>query len=112
MKLELESGFVATSPTDDDFARIEGEEFAILSGADADTYLQCAEQTEPPWEYILEYQDGSLDKHYRATDGPIKLDQILVAFRKYRDGDPTWLTDFTWELICLLYTSPSPRDRG
>ena len=101
MKLELESGFVATSPTDDDFTRIEGEEFAILSGADADTYLQCAERTEPPWEYILEYQDGSLDKHYRATDGPIKLDQILVAFRKYRDGDTTWLTDFTWELMDL-----------
>ena len=101
MKLELESGFVTPSPTDDDFARIEGEEFAILSGAAADTYIQCAEQNEPPWEYILEYQDGSLDKHYRATDGPIKLDQILTAFRKYRDGDATWLTDFTWELMDL-----------
>ena len=101
MKLELESGFETTSPTDDDFARIEGEEFAILSHADTYTYIQCAQQNETPWEYILEYQDGAIDKHYHATDGQIKLEQVLVAFRKYRDGDASWLTDFTWELMDL-----------
>lgn len=101
MKLELESGFFVSSPTDEDFARIEGEEFAILSAGDDDTYIQCAEQTEPPWEYILEYQDGSLSEHFRAIEGPITLAQILMAFRKYRDNDSSWRADFTWERMDL-----------
>ena len=101
LKLELESGAIINSPTDADFRSIEGQEFAILSGADSNTYLQCAEQTEPPWEYVLEYQEGSLDNHYRALGDNIKFDQILVAFRKYRDGDPSWRTDFNWERMDL-----------
>lgn len=101
MQLELESGVTIPSPTDTDFTRIEGEEFAILSGEDSNSYIQCAEMTEPPWEYVLEYQDGSIDRHYRAIGGAIKLDQIKAAFRKYRDGDASWLTDFEWERIDL-----------
>ncbi|WP_442509662.1 hypothetical protein SH528x_001250 [Novipirellula sp. SH528] len=101
MKLELESGDIIQSPSDADFARIEGEAFAILFGDDAGTYIQCAEQTEPPWGYVLEYQVGSIDKHYRATGDAIQLDSIVAAFRKYRDGDNSWLSDFNWELMDL-----------
>lgn len=101
MQLEFESGVTIPSPTDTDFTRIEGEEFAILSREDSNTYIQCDEMTEPPWEYVLEYQDGSINKHYRAIGGAIKLDQIIAAFRKYHDGDASWLTDFEWELMDL-----------
>ena len=30
---------------------------------------------------------------------------------KWSNGDPVTASDFVWSWICLLYTSPSPRDR-
>jgi hypothetical protein len=104
MELELESGKTIRNPTEADLASIDGEAFAILS-CDADTYLQCAEQQEPPWEYVLEYQDGSLDEHYRAMDAPITLERVLAAFSKYLRGDASWRKDFRWERMDL---SPGP----
>ena len=101
MELTLESGRVVPDPTEDDIrSSIEGEEFAIL-GDDPDTYIQCAEQREPPYEYVLEYQDGSLDRHYQAVDGPITLDRVVAAFRKYLRRDPSWRSNFRWEKMDL-----------
>jgi hypothetical protein len=101
MDLELESGKVIRGVTEGDLlACIEGEEFAILS-ADPNTYVQCAEQKEPPYEYVLEYQDGSLEEHYRAADAPITLDRVLSALVKYLRGDASWRTDFRWEKMQL-----------
>jgi hypothetical protein len=101
MQLELESGRVIAEATEEDIlASIDGEDFAILS-ASANTYLQCAEQTEMPFGYVLEYQDGSLDKHFRAVDEPIWLDRILSAFLKYLRGDESWQSDFVWEKMDL-----------
>lgn len=53
------------------------------------------------WEYVLEYQDGSLSKHYRAVDSPIVLEQVIGAFSKYLRGDESWRNDFTWEKMEL-----------
>ena len=51
------------------------------------------------------------------------LDELKEAYAKYKD-DPDFLAEFHYELkhfvgrpspvyhACLLYTSPSPRDRG
>jgi hypothetical protein len=95
MDLELESGRVIRGVTEDETrACLESEEFAILS-ASPDTYIQCAEQNSPPHGHVLEYQDGSLQKHYRAADGPITLDRVLSAFVKYLHGDPSWRNDFS-----------------
>lgn len=96
MKLRLESGKIIKWATEADIlASIEGEEFAILE-AESDTYMQCAQQDESPFEYILEYQDGSLERHYEAVDGPITLDRVLGAFVKYLRGDDSWKQDFEW----------------
>ena len=100
MKLECESGVAIDSPTLPDLSRIDGEEFAILS-RDSDTYIQCAEQDEPPWEYVLEYQEGSIQDHFRAVDGPISLQQVVAAFSKYVNGDESWKHDFQWERMDL-----------
>jgi len=90
MDLKLESGKLLRDATENDIlAHIDGEAFAILS-ADPNTYLQCGVQRiygagagspEPPDTYILEYQDGSLDKHYRATDRLIP-DRVRSVFIK------------------------------
>jgi hypothetical protein len=101
MELELESGQIIRQVSEDDILdSIEGEQFAILS-LDPGTYIQCAEQQEPPFEYILEYQDGSIDEHYRAADEPITLDQVVATFLKYLRGDPSWRYDFQWEKMDL-----------
>ena len=97
VELTLESGRVIADVAEDDIlASIEGEEFAILS-ADSNTYIQCAEQGEPPYEYVLEYQDGAPNRHYQAVDGPITLDRVVAAFVKYLRRDSSWRSDFRWE---------------
>jgi hypothetical protein len=101
MDLELESGRIIREATEEDIlAHVEGEAFAILS-SEPDSYIQCAEQTESPSEYVLEYQDGSLDAHFQAVDGPITLDRVLSAFLKYLRGDLSWRSDFRWEKMEL-----------
>ena len=100
MQLECESGLTVDSPIETDLSRIEGEEFAILSKDDG-TYIQCAEDTESPQEYVLEYQNGSLDEHYQAVDSRISLERVLDAFKKYLNNDDSWLNDFQWERMDL-----------
>lgn len=101
MTLQLESGKLIRDVEDQDIrAKVEGEAFAILS-ADDNTYLQCAEQSEPPYGYVLEYQEGSTKNHYAATDGPITLERVLAAFVKYLHGDDSWRSDFTWKKVKL-----------
>jgi hypothetical protein len=97
MELILESGKTIASATEQDIlSLIDGEDFAIL-GIDPDTYIQCAEQQEPPYEFILEYQDGSLDQHFSAVDGPVTLDRVINAFIKYLRQDASWRADFQWQ---------------
>ena len=101
MDLTLESGEVIVGVTEQDIRqRIEGEEFAILA-LDDGTYLQCAEQKEAPYEYLLEYQEGDVSRHYQATDEGVPLDRVLAAFVKYLRGDASWKSDFEWRRIEL-----------
>jgi hypothetical protein len=101
VELTLASGRVIADATEDDILdSIEGEEFAIL-GVEPDTYIQCAEDMEPPYEYGLEYQAGSVARHYQAADGPITLDRVIATFLKYRHRNLSWLSDFQWEKMEL-----------
>ena len=70
--------------------------FAILSRGDQ-TYIQCA--TTSWGQFVLEYQEGSLDQHFQATD-PVELDDVLVAFRAYALGR-AWKDRFTWRKLDL-----------
>ncbi len=99
MRLELESGQVVEDATEQDIRTlVEGEDFAILS-SDPNGYIQCA-RTETQ-DYLLEYQEGSLQRHYRATSLPIRLDDVVSVLVKYRRGDPSWKSDFVWERVVL-----------
>ena len=101
MQLEVESGRIIADPTEDDVrTSISAEEFAIL-GIDDRTYIQYAEQPEPPYDYVLEYQDGSLDSHFTAVDGPITRDRVISAFIKYLRQDTSWQIDFRWQKMVL-----------
>jgi hypothetical protein len=101
MDLQLESGRLIRHATEQDIiSQIDGEEFAILS-VEPDTYIQFAEQKEPPYEYVLEYQDGHTKAHFQAIDGPITWERIVSAFLKYLRGDESWHSDFRWDRLEL-----------
>lgn len=99
MDLQLASGRLVRDATSDDIlAHLDGEDFAILSTG-PQSYIQCGAQNEPPYEYDLEYRDGSQDSHYTAVDSPITLDRVISAFIRYLQGDPEWRSRFRWERI-------------
>jgi len=49
---------------------------------------------------VLEYQDGSLDRHYRAAR-PLPLQDVTRAFRSYLLGDGAWRSGYDWERLDL-----------
>lgn len=74
-------------------AFLQDEQFLILSAVpDSLTYIQFH------WtERTLEYQDASIERHFRATDDSIiSMEQIIAAFQKYARGDDSWRDDFQW----------------
>jgi hypothetical protein len=87
-----------------DLVCIGREDFAILS--DGDTFIQCARASvytpdKSRLDYLLEYQDGSENEHYRAIGEPITLARVLSAFLKYLRGDASFRTDFPWGKVDL-----------
>jgi hypothetical protein len=70
-------------------------------GSSSALRVQCAEQKEAPYEYILAYQEGDLSKHYQATDDAVPLDRVISTFIKYLRGDESWKSDFKWRRIEL-----------
>ena len=62
------------------------------------TYIQCATHEEKPGGYVLEYQEGSMKRHFRAVDEPVTLERAISAFTRYLNKDASWKADFQWEL--------------
>jgi hypothetical protein len=76
----------------------DGDSFAILSATD-ETYIQTAGDARVGFE--LEYQEGSIDAHFRATDKNITLAQVVKAFIGFRDGNTAWRSGFTFVKLSL-----------
>jgi hypothetical protein len=51
--------------------------------------------------FVLEYQDGSLDSHYRCVDDNLELSAIQRAFQLYFAGDDRWRTEYEWQSVDL-----------
>lgn len=100
MYIEFESGIVKDKPTRRDLNRIGEEEFTILSRSPLN-FIQCCINDDPPYGFTVEYQSGSVDKHYRATDEPIELKRVITAFSKYLRGDASWRRCFKWRKIAV-----------
>jgi hypothetical protein len=101
MYLKLGSGRIIEDATEEDVRTyLQGEDFAILE-IDAGTYMQCMKRPRLGGQYALEYQDGSVDEHFRAVDKPITFERVFAAFRKYLAGDASWRDDSRWERMTL-----------
>ena len=99
MSLTYGSGKIRRDPTEEDIrGGLAGQSFAILS-LDDDTFIQCSSIDQSQGKYHLEYQQGSPQAHFRASDPTITSDRVVNAFCKYLGGDESWRTDFRWELL-------------
>lgn len=73
-----------------------GGEFVILDRSELD-YMQAAGEGG---EYGLEYQEGSLDRHYRVEN--VTLEAVIEAFQQYARGeDAAWKSRFAWQHLPL-----------
>ncbi len=70
-----------------------GDSFAVLS-RDELTYIQAAGARSEG--FILEYQAGSIDQHYRSTDSNLPLSTVTDAFQLYAAEDSSWQSRTTW----------------
>ncbi|MBN1672757.1 MAG: hypothetical protein JXR37_17065 [Kiritimatiellae bacterium] len=99
MKLEMGNGLVIENPEPDEIEHaltgLDGgeESYAILAQSEM-TYIQTC--GGPETGFMLEYQDGTLDAHFGATNLTISLEQVTAAFLSYAAGTPDWKTAFGW----------------
>lgn len=100
MRLELENGTIHEDP---DFTTLEtalrsfgtpGNEFAVLLRDDM-TYMQT--QGDAETGFVLEFQEGSLDEHFQASEKEVSIEDIIEAFKDYSVGNRNWHDRFSWE---------------
>ncbi|MBT8145187.1 MAG: hypothetical protein KJO55_10830, partial [Gammaproteobacteria bacterium] len=53
--------------------------------------------------YVLEYQEGSIEKHFSCEDPDLDEDTIIDIFQRYFDNDSRWKTDRQWTPVDLGY---------
>ena len=78
----------------------ENDDFVVLSKNDMN-YIQAAPGDFEGEGLVLEYQDGSLDRHYSASDTNISKELILSVFLAYLKGEDSWKDKFIWEKTIL-----------
>jgi hypothetical protein len=83
-----------------DLTGIFGESFLILGPVgDEMTYMQvCGGGNDG---YLLEYQEGSMERHYQSVDQHLPADKVLQAFASYLEGTDLWLTSILWKKLDL-----------
>ena len=105
MKLKTETGRSIRNPSTDEISialnSIDGDKchFASLRVNEM-TYVQTS--GDPNQGFSLEYQTGSVDRHYIATDEKLKMEEIEKAFLAYSKGDDSWINDHDWIKLDLL----------
>lgn len=73
-----------------------GDAFLIL-GPDEMSYVQCGGDAKTGFDF--EYQDGSVERHFRAKQTGIDAETIIAKFVGFAAGDVEWVKDLEWEHI-------------
>ncbi|NLE57132.1 MAG: hypothetical protein GX616_02140 [Planctomycetes bacterium] len=93
--LTLSSGTEIKDPSDEQIraalksldVKRDGEGFAILARSDM-TYVQVSGDAKTGFD--LEYQEETVDQHYRAEREDYPLDEVVRVLIAYRDGTVRW----------------------
>lgn len=76
-------------------AGLDGDRHPLATLGDSDvTYLQATGGVRTG--LALEFQDGSLDQHYRSSLGHLPLDVVTDVFQRYARGDQSWREGVQW----------------
>lgn len=103
MELDICGDKIIKKPSDQDirnaFAGLDTKTsaaFVILSRTTM-TYIQAAGDRNVGFD--LEYQDGTIEEHFKAKDKLMTIDDVVDAFIAYRNGDKNWKNGFDFERI-------------
>lgn len=96
------SNYGIKNPTESDIRQVIGaiakgeQDLAILiKDDDENTYIQTADGGRG--RLLLEYQDGSIDRHYGAMNRDLTTEQVIDTFLAYMRGESDWKNQFAWE---------------
>lgn len=78
--------------------------FAIIDNGDQMIYAQVLWM---PSGFSLDYQEGSLDRHYRTVRDDLAPDEVIAALCGYIDRSPSWRLGLEFKAVELR--SPSYR---
>jgi len=102
-KLEICGERTIVDPSDEDIRSAlggldagSGDAFVILVPAEM-TYIQASGDRRRGFD--MEYQEGSIDRHFRATNESILVDDVAEAFIAYRSGDESWKSRFEFKRV-------------
>ena len=74
----------------------DGEGFVILA-QNAMTYIQIS--GDPQRGFGAEYQEGDIDKHFRAQNESFALDEVATMMTEYLQGNINWEKYGAWPKI-------------
>jgi hypothetical protein len=102
IRLILENDTIIDNPTSNQIAlalstlNTTENTFAILESDDM-TYIQTA--MENTQEFVLEFQDGSLDKHYQTNVETLL--EVMAAFQGFLEAREDWKRTIDWQKIAV-----------
>ena len=103
MELNLENGYTLHNPSADHIvgalcALPAGEGSFVILIREEHRFMQACGSWKEGFE--LEYQDGSIDKHFRC-EKKLSLDDVSIAFRSFLYEDGRWRDAFIWKRLEL-----------
>ena len=79
-------------------ASLDGDRSALATlGPSELTYVQASGSVRTG--FTLEYQEGSLDRHYTSRAANLPLATVTHVFQAYARGDETWRQGIEWQHV-------------
>ena len=79
-------------------ASLDGDRHVLATlGHSELVYLQASGSVQAG--FALEYQEGSLDQHYKSQITALPLEQATEIFQQYARGEESWRRGLEWERV-------------
>jgi hypothetical protein len=79
-------------------AALDGDRHVLVTLGRSDlTYVQASGSARTG--LALEYQEGSIDRHYRSEGGLVPLETATDIFQRYARDDHSWRAALAWEHV-------------
>ncbi len=79
-------------------AALDGDRLVLVTlGRSEVTYVQASGSAQTG--LALEYQEGSLDRHYRSGAATLSLEMVTDIFQCYAREDESWRGRVPWEHV-------------